>query len=158
VPPHFWRGVNNNQNAIYLECFIDELAHAVKQDPLEFRRKLMANHPKHRAVLEAVAERAGWGKPAPQGVYRGLAPHMGYGSYGAPCAEVAVDDAGRLKVHRIVAATNCGHAVNPGQIERQVAGSFVFGLSALLYGECTVKDGRIEQENFDSYEVMRLAE
>jgi isoquinoline 1-oxidoreductase beta subunit len=158
VPPHFWRGVNNNQNAIYLECFMDELASASGHDPLAFRRKLMVNHPKHLAVLNAVAERAGWSKPAPQGVYRGLAQHMGYGSYVAACAEVSVSDKGALKIHRIIAATDSGHAVNPAQIERQVAGSFVYGLSALLYGECTVKDGRIEQENFDTYNVMRIDE
>jgi isoquinoline 1-oxidoreductase beta subunit len=158
VPPGFWRGVNNNQNAIYVECFMDELAHAAGQDPLEFRRKLMANHPKHLAVLNAVAERAGWGTPAPQGIYRGLAQHMGYGSYVAACAEVSVDDSGILKIHRIVAATNCGHAVNPQQIEAQVEGSFAFGLTALLYGEITLKDGRIEQENFDSYQIMRMDE
>jgi isoquinoline 1-oxidoreductase beta subunit len=158
VPPHFWRGVNNNHNAIYLECFMDELAHAVGQDPLEFRRKLMADHPKHLAVLNAVAERAGWGKPAPQGVYRGLCQHMGYGSYVAACAEVSVSDKGAVKIHRIVAATNPGHAVNPAQIERQIAGSFVYGLSALFYQECTVKDGRIEQTNFDSYESMHISE
>jgi len=158
VPPHFWRGVNNNQNAIYLECFMDELAHAVGEDPLAFRRKLMANHPKHLAVLDAVAEHVGWGKPAPQGVFRGLAQHMGYGSYVAACAEVSVSPKGALKIHRIVAATDPGHAVNPAQIERQIAGSFVYGLSALLYGECTVKDGRIEQENFDTYNVLRIDE
>ncbi len=156
IPPHFWRGVNNNQNAIYLECFIDELAYAAGQDPLEFRRKLMVNHSKHLAVLNAVAERVGWSKPAPRGIYRGLAQHMGYGSYVAACAEVSVSDKGALKIHRIVAATDPGHAVNPAQIERQVAGSFVFGLSALLYGECTVKDGRIEQKNFDTYNLMRM--
>jgi isoquinoline 1-oxidoreductase beta subunit len=158
VPPGFWRGVNNNQNAIYLECFIDELAHAAGQDPLAFRRKMMANHPKHLGVLNAVAEKAGWGTPAPQGVYRGLSQQMGYGSYVAACAEVSVSDGGKLKIHRIVAATDPGHAVNPAQIERQVCGSFVFGLSALLYGECTVSGGRIEQENFDSYNVMRMDE
>src|SRR6516164_5605652 len=157
IPPHFWRGVNNNQNAIYLECFMDELAHAAAQDPLEFRRKLMSKHPKHLAVLNAVAERAGWGKPAPQGVYRGLAQHMGYGSYVAACAEVSVDK-GAVKIHRIVAATDPGHAVNPAQIERQIAGSFVYGLSALFYQECTVKDGRIEQTNFDSYDSMRISD
>src|SRR5438552_603865 len=157
IPPHFWRGVNNNQNAIYLECFMDELAQAAGQDPLEFRRKLMANHPKHLAVLNAVAEKVGWSKPAPRGVYRGLAQQMGYGSYVAACAEVSVSDKGALKIHRIVAATDPGYAVNPAQIERQVAGSFVFGLSALLYGECTVKAGRIEQKNFDTYNVMRMA-
>ncbi len=158
VPPGFWRGVNVNQNAIYLECFMDELAHAAGQDPLEFRRKLMANHPLHLGVLNAVAEKAGWGKPAPAGVFRGIAQHMGYGSYVAAVAEVSVSDKGELKIHRIVAATNPGYAVNPAQIERQVAGSFVYGLSAMLYGECTVKDGAIEQTNFDTYNVMRIAE
>ena len=156
IPPHFWRGVNNNQNAIYLECFMDELAHAAGQDPLEFRRKLMVNHPKHLAVLNAVAERVGWSKPASRGIYRGLAQQMGYGSYVAACAEVSVSSKGALKIHRIVAATDPGYAVNPAQIERQVAGSFAFGLSALLYGECTVKDGRIEQKNFDTYKIMRM--
>ena len=157
IPPHFWRGVNNNHNAIYLECFMDELAHAAGQDPLEFRRKLMGNHPKHLAVLNAVAEQIGWGKPAPQGVYRGLAQHMGYGSYVAAAAEVSVTG-NKVKIHRIVGATNPGHAVNPAQIDRQVAGSFVYGLSALFLGECTVKDGRIEQTNFHDYNVMRIAE
>jgi isoquinoline 1-oxidoreductase beta subunit len=157
VRPGFWRGVNTNHNAIYVECFMDELAHAAGQDPLAFRQRLLADHPKHLAVLNAVAERAGWGKPAPAGVYRGLAQFMGYGSYVAAVAEVSVTD-GRLKIHRIVAATNSGHAVNPAQIERQVAGSFVYGLSAALYGGCTVKDGRMEQENFDTYEVMRMDE
>jgi isoquinoline 1-oxidoreductase beta subunit len=157
VPPGFWRGVNINQNAIYLECFMDELAHAAGQDPLEFRRKLMANHPKHLGVLNAVAERIGWGKPAPQGLHRGIAQHMGYGSYVAGAAEISMDG-NKLKIHRIVAATDPGYAVNPAQIERQIAGSFVYGLSAALYGECTVKDGKIEQTNFDTYNSMRIAE
>ena len=162
VPPGFWRGVNLNQNAIYLESFIDEIAFATQQDPLALRRKLMANHPKHLAVLNAAAERAGWGKPAPdvggQKVFRGLAQTMGFGSYVAACAEVSVSKDGALRVHRIVAATDCGHAVNPQQIEAQVEGSFVYGLSAALYGACTVKDGRIEQENFNTYPVMKLAD
>jgi isoquinoline 1-oxidoreductase beta subunit len=157
VPPGFWRGVNNNQNAIYLECFIDELAHAAGKDPLEFRRKMMEKHPKHLAVLNAVAQRGDWGKPAPQGIYRGISQHMGYGSYVAACAEISMTG-NKLKIHRIVAATNPGHVVNPAQIERQICGSFVFGLSALIYGECTVKDGRIEQENFDTYNSMRINE
>ncbi|HET6161767.1 MAG TPA: molybdopterin cofactor-binding domain-containing protein [Dongiaceae bacterium] len=157
IPPGFWRGVNLNQNALYLESFMDELAHAAGQDPLAFRRKLMANHPKHLAVLDAVAERIGWTDAPPQGVHRGLAQIMGFGSYVAAAAEVSVTD-GQLKIHRIVAATDPGHAVNPAQIERQVEGSFVYGLSACLHGECTVKGGRMEQENFDSYNVMRLAE
>ena len=158
VPPGFWRGVNINQNAIYLECFMDELAHAAGQDPLEFRRKLMGKHPKHLAVLNAVAERIGWDKPAPQGIYRGLCHHMGFGSYVAGAAEISVTDGNKIKVHRIVAATDPGYAVNPAQIDRQIAGSFVYGLSALFYGECTVKDGRIEQENFDTYQSMKMAE
>jgi isoquinoline 1-oxidoreductase subunit beta len=158
IPPGFWRGVNNNQNALYLECFMDELAHAAGKDPLEFRRKLLVNHPKHLAVLNAVAEKGGWGTPAPQGVYRGLAQHMGYGSYVAACAEVSVGDNGVLKIHRIVAATDCGHAVNPQQIAAQIEGSFAYGLTALLYGEITLKDGKVEQENFDSYQMMRMDE
>jgi isoquinoline 1-oxidoreductase subunit beta len=162
VPPGFWRGVNLNQNAIYLESFIDEIAAATKQDPLALRRKLMANHPKHLAVLNAAAERAGWGRPAAdiggQKVYRGLAQTMGFGSYVAACAEVSVSADGMVKVHRIVAATDPGHAVNPQQIEAQVEGSFVYGLSAALYGACTVKDGRIEQENFNTYPVLQMAQ
>ncbi len=156
VPPGFWRGVNLNQNAIYLECFVDELAHAAGKDPLEFRRALMKNHPKHLAVLNAAAEKAGWGSKAPDGVYRGLCQTMGFGSYVAAVAEVSVSADGKLKIHRIVAATDPGHAVNPAQIERQVEGSFVYGLSAALFGECTVKDGRMVEENFDSYNVMRM--
>jgi isoquinoline 1-oxidoreductase beta subunit len=158
VPPGFWRGVNINQNAIFMECFMDELAHAAGQDPLEFRRKLMGNHPKHLAVLNAVADRAGWGKPAPKGVHRGLAQMMAFGSYVAACAEVAVTDGNKVEVQRIVCATDPGHAVNPAQIERQVAGSFVYGLSALFMEECTVKDGRIEQENFHTFDSMRIGQ
>jgi len=158
VPPGFWRGVNINQNAIYLECFLDELAHAAAKDPLEFRRGLMANNPQGLAVLNAVAERAGWGKPAGEGVHRGLAVCKTFGSHVAACAEVSVDSDGRLRIHRIVAATDPGHAVNPQQIEAQVEGSFLFGLSALLYGGCTIRGGRVEQENFDSYPSMLMAE
>jgi isoquinoline 1-oxidoreductase beta subunit len=158
VPPGFWRGVNVNHNAIYLECFMDELALSVGQDPLAFRRKLMSKHPKHLAVLNAVAEKIGWGTPAPQGVYRGIAQHMGYGSYVAGAAEISVTEGNKIKVHRIVAATDPGYAVNPAQIERQIAGSFVYGLSGLFYGGCTVKNGAIEQTNFDTYNSMRIAE
>jgi len=158
VRPGFWRGVNLNHNAIYLESFIDEIAHATQQDPLALRRSLLANSPKNLAVLNAVAERAGWGTPAPKGRHRGLAQIMGFGSYVAACAEVSVNDAGALKVHRIVAATDPGHAVNPQQIEAQVEGSFAYGLSAALYGEITLKDGRIEQSNFHDYPVLHMAE
>ncbi|MBR0701892.1 xanthine dehydrogenase family protein molybdopterin-binding subunit [Bradyrhizobium diazoefficiens] len=158
VPPGFWRGVNVNHNAIYMECFMDELAQAAGQDPLEFRRKLMGNHPKHLAVLNAVAEKIGWDKPAPQGIYRGIAQVMGYGSYVAGAAEISVTDGSKIKVHRIVASTDPGYVVNPAQVERQIAGSFVYGLSALFYGGCTVKDGKIEQTNFDTYNSMRINE
>jgi isoquinoline 1-oxidoreductase beta subunit len=158
VPSGVWRGVNTNHNAIYLECFIDELAHSAGQDPLAFRRKLLANHPKNLAVLEAVAERVGWSNPAPQGIHRGLAQIMCFGSYVAAAAEISVTDERRIKVHRIVAATDPGYVVNPAQVERQISGSFVYGLSALFYGQCTLKDGRIEQTNFDGYNSMRIAE
>ena len=158
VPPGFWRGVNINQNAIYVECFMDELAHAVGQDPLAFRRKLLGTKPVQLAVLDAVAEKAGWGKPAPRGIYRGLAHFMSFGSYVAAVAEISVKNEYKIKVERIFAATDPGYVVNPAQIERQVSGSFVYGLSALFYGECTVKGGRIEQENFDTYNSMRIAD
>ncbi len=158
VPAGFWRGVNNNQNAIYLECFMDELAHAAGQDPLAFRRKMLGGSPKHLAVLNAVAEKAGWGTPTKPGIFRGLAQHMGYGSYVAACAEVSVSDKGQVKIHRIVAATDCGHAVNPQQIAAQIEGSFAYGLSAMMHQEITIAGGKVEQENFDSYPCMLLDE
>lgn len=160
VPPGFWRGVNLNQNAIYLESFIDEIAAATRQDPLALRRKLMGSHPKHLAVLNAVAERVKWEVPPPdvggQKVFRGLAQTMGFGSYVAACAEVSVSNDGVLEIHRIVAATDPGYAVNPQQIEAQVEGSFAYGLSAALFGECTQKDGRMEQDNFSTYPVVQM--
>jgi isoquinoline 1-oxidoreductase beta subunit len=158
VPPGFWRGANLNQNTLYLECFIDEVAHATGQDPLMLRRKLLAKNLKYLAVLNTVAERVGWDGPAPGGVYRGYAQAMGFGSYVAACAEVSVSDGGTVKIHRIVAATDPGHVVNPQQVEAQVEGSFAYGLSAMFYGECTVRDGRIEQTNFDSYRILRMNE
>ena len=158
VPPGFWRGVNVNQNAIYMESFIDEVAHVAGKDPLAFRQKLMADHPKSLAVLNAVAEKAGWSQPAAPGIYRGLAVCKAFASHVAACAEVSVDQDGILKIHRIVAATDPGYAVNPQQIEAQVEGSFVFGLSALLYGECTLKNGAVEQDNFHNYPSMLISE
>ena len=158
VPPGFWRGVNINQNAIFMECFMDELADAAGQDPLEFRRRFMAKHPRNLGVLNAVAERIGWGKPAPKGIYRGLAQMKAFNSYVAAAAEISVQDRSKVKIHRIVAATDCGYAVNPAQIERQIAGSFVYGLSALFYQENTVKNGRIVEQNFDTFNSMRIAQ
>ncbi len=158
VPVGFWRGVNLNQNTIYVESFIDEIAHATNQDALALRRKLLVNTPKALAVLNAVADKGGWGKPAAPGVFRGLAQTHGFGSYVAACAEVSVSPEGVVKVHRIVAATDSGHAVNPQQIEAQVEGSFAYGLSAAFYGECTVKDGKMEQDNFSTYNAIRMNE
>ncbi|MSQ74142.1 MAG: xanthine dehydrogenase family protein molybdopterin-binding subunit [Betaproteobacteria bacterium] len=158
VPPGFWRGVNINQNAVFIECFMDELAEAAGQDPVEFRRKYMAKYPRNLAVLNAVAEGIGWSKPAPAGTFRGVAQMKAFNSYVAAACEISVQGGNKVKVHRIVAATDCGYAVNPAQIERQVSGSFVYGLSALFMQECTVKDGRIQQENFNTYQSMRIAQ
>jgi isoquinoline 1-oxidoreductase beta subunit len=159
ILPGFWRGVNINQNCIFIECFMDELAQAVGQDELEFRRKLMSKHPRNLAVLNAVAERVGWGRPAEPGVFRGLAHMKAFNSYVAAAAEISVENGGnRIKIHRIVGATDPTYAVNPAQIDRQMAGSFVYGLSALFFQECTVKNGAIEQTNFDTYDSMRIAD
>jgi len=158
VPVGPWRGVNTNQNGIYMECFIEECARAAGKDSLEFRRALMGNYPKHLAVLNAAAEKGDWGKPLPAGVHRGIAQFMGYGSYSAATAEVSVDAKGKVKVHRMVLALNCGHAVNPHQIAAQVEGSVAYGLSAAFYGEMPVENGRMTSLNFDSYEILRLAE
>jgi isoquinoline 1-oxidoreductase beta subunit len=154
VRPGFWRGVNANQNAVYLECFMDELAHAAGKDPLEFRLAHMQDSPKLAAVLKAAAEGSGWGSD--DGKARGLCAFYSFGSYTAACAEVTVDDAGQLKIDRIVAATDPGYAVNPQQIDAQVAGSFVYGLSAALFEEITFEDGEVQERNFDTYNSMRL--
>ena len=158
VPVGPWRGVNTNQNGVYMECFLEEVARAAGADSWQFRRRLMANHPKHLAVLDAAAERAGWGKPLPAGVHRGIAQFMGYGSYSAAVAEVSIGSDGRVKVHRLVFALNCGHAVNPHQIAAQVEGSVAYGLSATFYGECTIDKGRVVESNFHDYPIMRLAD
>jgi isoquinoline 1-oxidoreductase beta subunit len=158
VPPGFWRGVNINQNAVFMESFMDELAQAAGQDELEFRRKNMQGLPRNLAVLNAVAERIGWGKPAPAGRYRGLAQMKAFNAFVAAAAEISVEGGSRVKVHRIVAATDPGYAVNPAQIERQVNGSFVYGLSALFMQENTVKDGRIVEDNFHTFPSMRIAQ
>ena len=158
VPVGPWRGVNTNQNGYYMEAFIEECARAAGKDSLEFRRSLLKNHPKHLAVLNAAAEKGDWGKPLPAGVHRGIAQFMGYGSYSAATAEVSVSPQGKVKVHRMVLALNCGHAVNPHQIAAQVEGSVAYGLSATFYGEIPIKDGRAASLNFDSYEILRLAE
>jgi len=156
IPVGFWRGVNTNQNAIWLESFIDEVARAASKDPLEFRRQLLANSPKHLAALNAVADRIGWNTPPASGVYRGIAQFMGYASYCAGAAEVSVSDRGKLKIHRLVIAIDSGYAVNPQQVAMQTEGSVAFGLGATLYQECTVSNGRMVQENLDSYPMMLM--
>lgn len=158
IPPGFWRGVNVNQNAIFMECFMDEMADAAGVDPVEFRRKYMGEFPRNLAALNAVAERIEWNKPPKPGVFRGVAQMKAFGSYVAAACELSVTDGTKVKIHRIVAATDCGYAVNPSQIERQVSGSFVYGLSALFLEECTVKEGRIEQTNFTDFNSMRIAQ
>jgi isoquinoline 1-oxidoreductase beta subunit len=158
VPVGPWRGVNTNQNGVYMECFIDEVARAAGADPLAFRRALLQQHPKHLAVLNAAAERAGWGTPLPAGVHRGIAQFMGYGSYSAAVAEVSVSSKGELRVHRMVLALDCGHAVNPDQIAAQVEGSVAYGLSAALHGEITIDKGRVNELNFHTYPILKLAE
>ena len=158
IPPGFWRGVNVNQNAIFFECFMDELAETAGTDAVEFRRQFLGNHPRNLAALNAAAEAIGWTKPAPAGVFRGIAQMKAYGSFVAAACELSVKDGNKVKIHRMVAATDPGYAVNPAQIERQVSGSFVYGLSALFEQECTVKAGRIEQKNFDTYNSIRLAQ
>jgi isoquinoline 1-oxidoreductase beta subunit len=154
VPVGPWRGVNTNQNAIYLECFIDEVAKAADKDPLTFRRNLIKNHPKHLDVLDAVADKGGWDKPLAPGMFRGIAQFMGYGSYTAAIAEVSIKG-NDVKVHRLILATNCGHAVNPVQIASQIEGSVAYGMDS-LQSESSVKDGRIVEKNFDTYPIARL--
>jgi isoquinoline 1-oxidoreductase beta subunit len=158
VPPGFWRGVNINQNAVFMECFMDELAQAAGQDEVEFRRKNMQGLPRNLAALNAVVERIGWSKPAPKGVFRGVAQMKAFNSFVAAACEISVRDGNKVKIHRIVAATDPGYAVNPAQIERQVSGSFVYGLSALFMQENTVKDGRIVEDNFHTFPSMRIAQ
>jgi isoquinoline 1-oxidoreductase beta subunit len=158
VPVGFWRGVNVNQNTIFMECFVDEMAHAAGKDPLEFRRAMMGKNPKHLAILNAVAQKAGWGGKLPDGVFRGVAQNCGFGSYVAAVAEVSVSAKGELKILRIVAGTDPGYAVNPDQINAQVDGSFAYGLSAMLYSENTIDKGRVVEGNFDTYQVARMAD
>lgn len=158
VPVGPWRGVNTNQNGVYMECFIEEVARASGKDSLAFRQALMQNHPKHLQVLNAAAEKGDWGKPAAPGVFRGLAQFMGYGAYSAAVAEVTVSPKGEVKVLRMVLATNAGHFVNPHQVAAQVEGGVVMGLSATFFGECTVENGRIQQKNFDTYQLLRMGQ
>ena len=154
----FWRSVGHSQNIFFMESFIDELAAAAKKDPFEFRRSLLGKAPRYKAVLEAAAAKAGWGRPLPAGVFRGIAVAQSFGSYVAEVAEVSVAADGTPKVHRVVAAVDCGLTANPLTIARQIEGAIVYGLSAALYGKISFKDGRVEQGNFHQYPVLRMNE
>jgi isoquinoline 1-oxidoreductase beta subunit len=156
VPVGPWRGVNTNQNGIYMECFIEECARAAGRDSLAFRRDLMKNHPKHLAVLDAVAQKGDWGKPLPAGQHRGIAQFMGYGSYSAATAEVSVSPSGQVKVHRMVFALNSGHFVNPSQVKAQIEGSVVMALSAIFNEDITIENGQVKENNYHSYPLAKL--
>lgn len=154
----FWRSVGHSQNVFFIESFIDELAAAAKADPYEFRRAMLGKSPRHKGVLELAAQKAGWGQPLPSGVFRGIAVAQSFGSFVAEVAEVSVAADGTPRVHRVVAAVDCGKTVNPEIIRRQIEGGIVYGLSAALYGKITFKDGRVEQGNFHDYPVLRMNE
>jgi isoquinoline 1-oxidoreductase subunit beta len=158
VPTLWWRSVGHSHSAFVVETLIDELAHAAGKDPFEFRRGLLGKHPRHKGVLELVADKAGWGKPLPAGLGRGIAVHESFGSYVAHVAEVSVSDAGQVRVHRVVAGIDCGPVVNPDTIAAQLEGGTAFGLTAALYGEITFEKGRVKQRNFHDYPMLRITE
>ncbi|MBI1722541.1 MAG: xanthine dehydrogenase family protein molybdopterin-binding subunit [Gemmatimonadetes bacterium] len=158
VPVGFWRSVGNSQNAFIKESFLDELAAAGGKDPVELRRRLLANQPRHLGVLELAASRAGWGSPLPAGRARGIAVHESFGSYVAEVAEVSVAADGTPTVHRVVCAVDCGTVVNPLTVEAQMESGIVYGLSAALHGEITIDRGRVVQSNFHDYAPLRMSE
>jgi isoquinoline 1-oxidoreductase subunit beta len=157
VPVGVWRAINYTQNAYYKECFVDEMAHAAGSDPYLYRRRLLRDSPKNLAVLDAAAKRANWGAPLPAGVFRGIAVNEACGSYCAQVVEASIED-GSVRVHRVVAAIDSGHVVNPLSVEMQTQGAIVYALTAALYGEITIKDGAAEQSNFDEYEMLRIGD
>ena len=162
VPSGFWRSVGSSQNGFILESFVDEMAHAAGKDPVQYRRQLFAkpDAARLRAVLDLAAEKAGWGKPLPAGVYRGVAAHCAftYGGWCAQVAEVSVAKDGKVKVHRVVAAIDVGWVVNPDMARYQIESGIFYGLTAALYGEITIKNGRVEQSNFHDYRIARMDE
>jgi isoquinoline 1-oxidoreductase beta subunit len=158
VPVGVWRSVNHSQNAFFKESFVDEMAYAAGADPYMFRRTLLAQKPKELAVLDAVATRAEWGSSLPPGVFRGIAHHDSQNSICAQVVEASVDEDGEIRVHRVVSAIDCGHVVNPLSVEMQTESAIVFGLTAALYGEITIKQGQVEQSNFHDYPMLRLAD
>jgi isoquinoline 1-oxidoreductase subunit beta len=158
VPVGVWRSVNHSQNAFFKESFVDEMAFAAGLDPYLFRRRLLAKKPRELGVLEAAAKRAGWGASLPSGIFRGMALHNSQSSICAQVVDASVGPDGKVRVQRVVSAIDAGHVVNPLTIELQTESAVVFGLSAALYGEITIKDGRVEQANFHDYPMLRLAE
>lgn len=155
IPILWWRSVGHSHTAFVMESLIDELAHAAKRDSLEYRRELLKDHPRHLAALNLAAEKAGWDKPLPKDVFRGIAVHESFGSFVAQVAEVSVN-AGEVKVHRMVSAIDCGLAVNPESLTAQMESSVSFGLGAALQSEITFKDGQVQQSNFHDYQVLRM--
>jgi len=158
VPVMFWRSVGSSQNAFAVESFIDECAHAAKRDPLEYRRALLQGRPDFLAVLDALADKGDWGKPLPKGVGRGVAIHEAFGTIVGEIAEVSVGERGEVKVERVVACVDCGHLVNPLTAAMQIEGAVLYGLTAALYGEITIKEGRVVEGNFDSYPIAKMAD
>jgi isoquinoline 1-oxidoreductase beta subunit len=157
VPVGFWRSVGSSQNAFITECFLDEVAHAAGKDPYALRRQLLARHTRHLGVLELAAHKAGWGQPLPAGRARGIAVAESFGSYCAQVAEVSLDGS-RVRVHRVTCAIDCGTVVNPDTISAQMESGSVYGLTAALKGEITIKNGRVEQGNFNDYPLLRIDE
>ena len=153
-----WRGVGPTHNIFVVESFIDELAAAAKKDPVEFRRSLLGKSPRLLGVLNLAAEKAGWGTPLPEGVGRGVSVQFAMGTYLSQIAEVEVSKEGEVRVRRVVCAVDCGQIVNPDTIVAQIEGGIIFGISAALWGEITLKDGRVEQHNFNDYRVLRINE
>ncbi len=158
IPTAFWRSVGPSHSVFVVESFIDELAAAAKRDPVAYRRGLLDNEPRARAVLDLAAEKGGWGQPLPKGAGRGVSLQHVFGSYMAQVAEVEVANDGSIRVKRVVCAVDCGSVVNPNTIEAQVQGAVIFGISAALHGEITLRNGRVQQSNFDDYQVLRINE
>jgi len=157
LPVGFWRSVGSSQNAFVTECFLDEVAKATGKDPFEFRRALLALHPRHLGVLELAAQKAGWGTPLPAGRARGIAVAESFGSYCAQVAEVSLER-GQVRVHRVVCAIDCGTVINPDTVTAQMESGIVYGLTAALKGEITIKNGRVEQSNFHDHPLLRIDE
>ena len=156
VPVLWWRSVGHSHTAFVVQSFLDELAHVVGKDPLQYQRALLSEKSRHLRVLETVAEKAGWGKPLPANVGQGIALHESFGSFVAQVAEVMLDAKGQVRVERVVCAIDCGRIVNPDTIAAQMESGIIFGLSAALYGAITLKDGRVEQGNFHDYPIVRM--